>query len=261
MSVRVMSWVWDHGPEDQAELLVLLALADFCNDAGECWPSMSAIARKARVWERSARRIVRRLEAQGFLEIRVGGGRCTSSRYRILMRENPDRQSGIDNPGSGNPDPGSQKPGPTGPETRTRRSPEPSGTVSEPQSASYEAHVIRHASEPSEAIALYNRAAAEAGWPQVQRMSPTRTRALKARLAECGGIEGWEVALRRALDSDFLCGRTTRPWAGFCFDWLVKPGNFAKVMEGNYDNRDRAAGGLDDATLRAIARAAARGQA
>jgi Helix-turn-helix domain len=62
MSIRLMSQVWeDVRIRSQAELLVLLALADHARDDGLCWPSMRTIAAKARIEERSAQRILRRL--------------------------------------------------------------------------------------------------------------------------------------------------------------------------------------------------------
>ena len=137
--------------------------------------------------------------------------------------------------------------------------PEPEPEVREGAKAPLSANAAApvHASEASEAVSSYNAAAEKAGWPKVQRMSPSRTRALKARLRECGGIEGWQHALKRAIDSDFLCGRTPKAWAGFSFDWMTKAANFTKLMEGNYDNRDRQpANAESDPTLRAIARAA-----
>ena len=98
----------------------------------------------------------------------------------------------------------------------------------------------RPANDLSLAVKRYNDAAAASGsWPQVQKITPSRSRQLRARLAECGGVEGWEVALRRAFDSDFLRGRTAKPWMQFGFDWLVRASNFTKLMEGNYDNRDQ----------------------
>ena len=122
MSIRVMSAVWDKGPGDRGELLVLLALADFANDSGECWPSVAAIGRKARMDERSARRILRKLEASGWVSCDVGGGRHGCSRYII----NPDNAS----PGQNvRPDKTRTKPGQNEPETRTPVSPEPSRTV------------------------------------------------------------------------------------------------------------------------------------
>ena len=93
------------------------------------------------------------------------------------------------------------------------------------------------ANDLSHAVARYNSAATRAGWPQVQKLSPARSKQLRGRIADAGGIEGWEVALRKAFDSDFCRGRTTKPWTGFSFDWLIKAANFTKLMEGNYDNR------------------------
>lgn len=91
--------------------------------------------------------------------------------------------------------------------------------------------------EGAEAVALYNASAERAGWPRVQKMNPARHVALKARLRDCGGLDGWRHAVERAEASDFICGRTARPWPGFSFDWLIAAANFTKLMEGNYDNR------------------------
>lgn len=95
------------------------------------------------------------------------------------------------------------------------------------------------ANDAAKAVDLFNTAAARCGWSQVQKLTPQRSKQIRARLAECGGIDGWEVALRKAEDSDFLSGRTQRPWTGFGFDWFTKQANFTKLMEGNYDNRYR----------------------
>jgi len=120
-----MTEVWACGPEGQADLLVMLALADWCNDAGECWPSMASVAQKARVEERSARRIVRRLEDDGWLEIAVGGGRHGCNKYTLKLGPKVPRTKSP-------PDLDAHKPGLSVQETRTRRSPEPSITIKEP---------------------------------------------------------------------------------------------------------------------------------
>ena len=132
MSVRVLSWVWEHGPTDQTELLVLLALADFCDDQGQCYPSMASIGRKARLTERGARGVIRRLEAGGWLAVHVNGGRGGANRYQI-MRANPEPETRNDKPGmSFPPAPDDTKPGTSLHKTRNQRSAEPSGTVKEP---------------------------------------------------------------------------------------------------------------------------------
>lgn len=97
------------------------------------------------------------------------------------------------------------------------------------------------ADDISHAMARYNDFAEEAGWPLVQKLNQSRSKQIGARLSDCGGMEGWEVALRKAFDSDFCRGRTEKPWHGFSFDWLIKAANFTKLMEGNYDNRSRKA--------------------
>lgn len=126
MSIKVMSRVWENGPQSQGELLVMLALADWSNDQGQSWPSMEGIAQKARLSDaRSARRIIRRLEEAGWIEIDVGGGRHGCNKYTI----NPDPRS----PRTlGPPDPERTKPGPSVPQTRTLEPPEPSITVNKP---------------------------------------------------------------------------------------------------------------------------------
>lgn len=97
------------------------------------------------------------------------------------------------------------------------------------------------ANDLSHAVSRFNAAAEKAGWPQIQKLNPTRTKQLRARLKDCGGVEGWEVALRKAFDSDFCRARTAKPWTGFSFDWLIRSASFTKLMEGNYDNRDQHA--------------------
>lgn len=81
----------------------------------------------------------------------------------------------------------------------------------EEDTASYEAVVIRPVDEVSEAVAAYNDTASRAGWPAIQKLTDQRRRALRGRLSDCGGIEGWRCALGKAESSDFLCARTAKP--------------------------------------------------
>lgn len=117
--------------------------------------------------------------------------------------------------------------------------PEPEPYISKDTnvSLSVSTDVPCHANDLSHAVSRYNQAAERAGWPQVQKLTSNRSKQLKARLKDCGGLDGWEDALRRAFASDFCRGRTSKPWTGFGFDWLIKAANFTKLMEGNYDNR------------------------
>ena len=83
MSIKIMSWVWESGPQSQSDRFVLLALADYANDEGECWPSIAGIRAKVCMSERGVQTVIRRLEATGWLSIEVGKGRKNCNVYMI----------------------------------------------------------------------------------------------------------------------------------------------------------------------------------
>ena len=134
MSLKALTWVWQNGPQDQSELLVLLALADHADDAGRCFPSMVGIGQKARMTDRGARNVVRRLEVAGWLFTKVGGGRGGKSVYTIRMEEVGTSFPEMDSRNVENPERHGTKPGTPRPKTRNRGSAEPSVTIKEPPS-------------------------------------------------------------------------------------------------------------------------------
>lgn len=81
-----MARVWEHSPEKNEGLLVLLALADFSDDTGWCWPSIETLARKARCSIRGVQGILSRLKATGQLEINYGTGRGNVNRYHLIVK-------------------------------------------------------------------------------------------------------------------------------------------------------------------------------
>jgi len=83
MSIKIMSRVWESGPEKQADRFVLLAIADYANDDGECWPSIAGICRKTCMSERGVQTIIRRLQAEGWLDIETGKGRRNCNLYTV----------------------------------------------------------------------------------------------------------------------------------------------------------------------------------
>jgi len=90
--------------------------------------------------------------------------------------------------------------------------------------------------EIAEAVAAYNSAAEQSGWPKVAILSKSRRSALTARLKEAGGLDGWNAALDKAKTSNHCCGQNERGWTA-SFDFIARQSSFAKLMEGNYDNR------------------------
>ncbi|WP_420406925.1 helix-turn-helix domain-containing protein [Hoeflea sp.] len=89
MSIFVTSQVWKSAPVKGSDLLVLLALSDFANDDGVCWPSMATIAEKARISERSAQRACRAMADSGLIEIEENSGPKGANRYRIILDAAP----------------------------------------------------------------------------------------------------------------------------------------------------------------------------
>ena len=89
MSVRVMAMVWDGYPGDtSSELLALLALADWSDDEGRCFPSLMAVGRKCRLSRSQAQRLLHRLIESGLVAVTEnhnGGKPGTTRRYRIVL--------------------------------------------------------------------------------------------------------------------------------------------------------------------------------
>lgn len=62
-----------------------------------------------------------------------------------------------------------------------------------------------------------------------------RYQMLQARISEYG-IDDVLKAIKKIKNSNFLQGKHNgKPWQ-ITFDWFVRPNNFPKVLEGNYDN-------------------------
>jgi hypothetical protein len=76
--------VWDLSQHEGSHLLALLALADWANADGLCWPKVSKLAKRARVGERQAQFILADLSESGELYIQRGTGRGNKSHYVVL---------------------------------------------------------------------------------------------------------------------------------------------------------------------------------
>ena len=96
------------------------------------------------------------------------------------------------------------------------------------------------------AIELWN-SLEDLGIKPVSRIDPSAKRfeMLRARIRQYG-MKEYENAINRIRGSDFLQGKHSgRPWQ-ITFDWFVKPNNFPKVLEGNYDNAAHIYGDILD---------------
>ena len=72
----------------------------------------------------------------------------------------------------------------------------------------------------------------EFGINPVKRMTPKREQAVKARIRQ-NHMDDILEAIENIRHSSFLQGQNKEGWM-ITFDWFLKPGNFAKVFEGNY---------------------------
>lgn len=83
-----MTWVWEHGRAQGADLLLLLAIADCADDTGRnAWPSTATLARKTRVSDRTVQRMITRLVTAGALEVEPNAGPRGTNRFTVVMRE------------------------------------------------------------------------------------------------------------------------------------------------------------------------------
>lgn len=80
---------------------------------------------------------------------------------------------------------------------------------------------------------LWNDAASSYRLPPITLLREPRRKALKLRLGELGGIDGWRAMIEIIGKSPHLLGENERGWKA-SFDWILKPANLTKVMEGNY---------------------------
>lgn len=73
-------------------------------------------------------------------------------------------------------------------------------------------------------------------FPRLTRLSEKRKRAIKARLRKYS-IDDIKKVFELAEESDFLKGENNRNWSA-TFDWMMNDANMAKILDGNYKNKD-----------------------
>lgn len=250
MSVRIMALVWDNLPAGGSDLLAMLALADWSDDDGRCWPSMSSIAGKTRLSRSQAQRVVHGLINSGFLEVignESGGKPGATRQYRINLRALTGRTDATGSVGAtGRTD---ARDGPHGCDGRGRTDAtltisEPSTTISEPMSVDIGGAQARPEHRipdcpHQQIIDLYHQVLPTG--TRVRVWNGARAKHLQARWREDAKrqkVEWWQRFFAYCAESEFLTGQT-QPVSGrdpfvVSLDWLVAPQNFAKCVEGKY---------------------------
>lgn len=112
------------------------------------------------------------------------------------------------------------------------------------------------------AFRMFNEMAERVGIPKAQSLNKSRAGKIAARLRDCGGIDGWAIALEKVAASDFCAGRRSDFKASL--DFILQESSFTKLMEGNYDNGKGNAAGANgrkqsiDPGMEGFSRAAAK---
>ena len=74
-------------------------------------------------------------------------------------------------------------------------------------------------------------------FPKVTSLSDARKKAIKARLNKYSEAD-FLTMFQKAEESTFLKGGNDRNWMAN-FDWMLKDSNMAKILDGNYDEREK----------------------
>jgi DnaD/phage-associated family protein len=90
MSIEVSKFYWVRCPEVKgSERLMILALADYCNEAGWCYPSVPDLSRRCALSDRGTQKVLGRLAEGGHIAVEANGARCKTGgspthRYHLL---------------------------------------------------------------------------------------------------------------------------------------------------------------------------------
>ena len=74
-------------------------------------------------------------------------------------------------------------------------------------------------------------------YPRLVKMSEARKKAVRARLRAGYTVDDFRRLFEMAEASSFLKGKNNRNWTA-TFDWLIADANMAKVLDGNYSDRE-----------------------
>lgn len=85
-----MARVWDSSKHSGSELLMLLAIADFSDDAGIAYPAVPTLAAKCRMTPRNANLILAALRRTGELVVRQNEGPKGTNLYQVVFSQTPE---------------------------------------------------------------------------------------------------------------------------------------------------------------------------
>jgi len=267
MSVRTSERVWANSRHSGTELLLLLAIADFADDRGNAHPAVSTLAKKCRMTSRNVNHLLAALRAGGELEIRLNEGPKGTNRYRITLADDrvksasplklatppearftPETQFTL-KPASAIPEggfpeglkPASDEPSLNRQEPSDRATAPPAGLPACPHRQLLTLFAEKVVDLPKPRPELWNGSkgaeAMGARWKWVLQARREDGSPYASNAAEA--LDWFGRFFDRVAESDFLTGRSGK-FKCPGLEWLVKKDNFAKVVQGNYMNREAA---------------------
>lgn len=232
MSFDALAWAAKQKPGNLAAKMVLLALANYANEAGEAYPSTAAIAEFGDMNHKTATAALDRLESLGMIaDTGKKQGRSGQIKvYRLALESLPKTEA-------------SQK---RKPPVFSAKDPQKrvTDTVKEPSTPLDTANAVSPPSVENddltsdEVVEAWNALAADVGLPVVAKLTKERKRKLACRIRD-HPFEEWASALAAIRRSRFLQGDNQRGWRAN-FDFLLQPSSFTKLLEGQYDEQAKA---------------------
>lgn len=233
-----MNAVWNGSRHKGGNLLVLLAIADFANDEGWAYPSVATLARKSRMTTRNVRLALNALVASGELLRDRGEGVHGVNLYQVKSLH-PENLSGVKLASGGTEKSDREGVKPTSGGGLKPTSPKPSErTVIKKPSGNHPPVVPLGKGGPPtvpplllKIIAAWNELPTK---PFQGQPGKATVRAFLRIAKEHPSPNVWAEALKKVSESAFLHGHNPHEWQP-SLSWFLKPANFAKVLQGDYD--------------------------
>lgn len=232
MSIQAVAWALEVDCPSAPAKLVLVALANYADEDGQCFPSLTKLSKIAGTTRQNVSQHIKKLIDAGLVskqERERHNGSQASNTYVLAITGGKapveGGQVGVD---------GGKVP------VDTCKAPvDPILTVIEPSPLPNGNGYTSESDDLTAAVDLWNATAAEHGLSKIQKLTKARATKLRARLKDCGGIEGWRVALSKIPESGFLLGEQGDWKANF--DFMLREERFAKLMEDGYAGKRKPA--------------------
>lgn len=197
-------------------------LSSFCGVSDECYPSVDTIIREMRMGKDTYYRHINALVAAGVVEkcqTAGEGGKFGRTIYRltheVVISDFPVPQ---------NEDT-------VYPTTVVRETNNNNNTNSNNKNINKEN--VKEKIDYQQIADMYNDTCVS--FPRLTKLSDARKKAIRARMKQYS-VDDFKRLFEMAEGSSFLKGENSRNWSA-TFDWLLKDSNMAKVLDGNYQDR------------------------